>query len=269
MAKAGKRLRSTKAGKATKPKSKPAKAKSKTKSKKSRAGSESRSQRSAGTKPTTKRQARSRAKPLTPQQRAAVTRKLNAAKKAAQRASKSERQRQRRTEQREAERLAAAELSKIPDERDEAIGWLEHMTPSGFALDLTEAEIAADTRGPWLVVGKFQPMGHVTYADLWESVRDWRDDLILETTVNPNRISCIRITYEDPNDKRGSSDSVVSQFGTWDLVVSDMTAELDPNKDDSLSVRYANTRVVAVYVYFAAAIAKSPHWYPHYQREAA
>jgi len=261
MKKRAKRSKPTKA-KATKPKSAPAK------SKKSRAGS--RRQAPGSVKPGSgKTKSRSRAKPLTPAQKAAATRKANAAKKAAQRERKSATQRRRRAEQREADRIAQLETTRERDERDEAIGWLERMTPGGYSLDLTEAEIAADTRGPWLVVGKFQPQSDTLYRDLWEVIRDWRDDLLLETAINPDRISCIRIVYEDPSDKRGAGDSIVSHFGTWDLTVSDMEKELNPNSDDSLSVRYADTRVRTVYVYFAATVARSAIWHPHYQRDAA
>jgi hypothetical protein len=259
--KAGKAKRATKRAKPTKAKSTPVKRK------KSRGGSTGSASTKAPAKGARRRSAGSSAKPLTAAQKAAVTRKANAAKKAAARAKKSERQRQRRAEQREATRIAHEEANRERDERDDAIGWLEHMTPSGWSLDFTEAEIAADRRGPWLVVGKFQPMGNTRYRDLWEVVRDWRDDLVLDSAINPNRIACIRIVYEDPADKRGSGDSVVSHFGVWDLVVSDMTKELDPNDDDSLAARYADTRVRTVYVYFAATVARSAHWYPHYQRD--
>jgi hypothetical protein len=262
--KAGKRSGATKRAKPTKAKSTPAKRK------KSGGSPSAKPKRGTSTLATgfnSQGRKRGSSKPLTAAQKAAVTRKANAAKKAAARAKKSERQRQRRAEQREANRIAHEEANRERDERDEAIGWLEHMTPGGWSLDFTEAEIAADRRGPWLVVGKFQPIGNTLYRDLWEVVRDWRDDLVLDSAINPNRIACIRIVYEDPSDKRGSGDSVVSHFGVWDLVVSDMTKELDPNDDDSLAARYADTRVRTVYVYFASTVARSAHWYPHYQRD--
>jgi hypothetical protein len=184
-------------------------------------------------------------------------------KKDAQRKRKSERQRQRRAEQREASRIAAR---RPRDEREIAIEWLEYMTPPGFALDVVEAELAART--PWLVVGKFTPNDAISYAELAAVFQAWRDDLALESELHPQRVASIRIVYIDPNDLRGSGDSVVSHSGPWELVISESAHELDPENPDSLAARYSQTAVPYFYVYFAGEILKSSAWIPHYQRDA-
>lgn len=267
MAKAGKRKRPTKGAKATKPKKRAPE-----KRKKSRGGSESRSQRGSvpvrrGTKPSTDRRARSSAKPLTPAQKAAATRKANAAKKEAARQRKSERQRQRRREQREAEKIAIESSGGYRDERDELIEIMESMTPEGFALTITEPEVAADTlRSPWTVVGKFDPLGNIGYAELHSVFLAWRDNLLLEGRIHPQRVSQIRISYRGED---GSGDSAVSHVGPWELTVSEMAGELNPRNPESLSARYKNTVVLWFYVYFSADIIRTSHWFPHYQRDAS
>lgn len=204
------------------------------------------------------------AKQLTPAQKAAATRKAKAAKAAERKLRRTERQRERRREQREAEQTARRETSRERDERDQLVELLEAATPVGFSLEIVEAEVAART--PWTVVGKFYPTDEVTYAELGDVFRSWANDLLLEADINPQRIASIRVVYNDPKDRRGSSDSVVSHTGPWELVVSEMAAEMDPENPDSLAARYAETLVPYFYVYLSSSLARSSSWIPHYQR---
>lgn len=184
---------------------------------------------------------------------------------AAKASKKAERQRQRRAEQREAAELAARHERAGGDERDVAIEWLEYMTPPGWSLDLVEPEVAA--RIPWVAVGKFYPSRDIGYAELHAIFVGWRNDVLLETRINPQRISQIRIAYADPNETRGSGDSIVSHTGPWELVVSEAATEMNPQNPDSLAARYKHTGVPYFYVYFARQIARSSSWLPSYQRD--
>lgn len=261
---ARKKKRPTKSAKSTK-----AKKSEQTKRKQASGGSTGSRSTKAPTKGARRRSAGSSAGKLTPQQKAAATRKAKAAAAEAKRARKSERQRQRRAEQRDAELRAREELTRETDERDEAIGWLEAMTPEGFSLEMVEAEVAAANYTPWLAVGKFSPNGRAGYADLFDVFIAWANDIALETAINPQRISSIRIVYQDPSDQRGSGDSVVSHSGPWELVVSEMAGEVNPALPDSLASRYADSIVPHFYVYFAGQVARGAHWFPHYQRDAS
>lgn len=254
--KAGKRSRSTKSAKATKPKSKPAKRK------KSRGASTGTPKVKRAKAPSSRARSHRR---LTPQQKAARTRKANAAKKAARTAHKSEVQRRRRREQREAARIANEQTSREIDERILLLDILESMTPPGFSMTATEPETASDTlRSPWTVVGRFDPLPQIGYADLHAVFQAWRDDLILEAKIHPQRISQIRIAYRGED---GSGDSAVSHVGPWELAVSEMAGELNPRNPESLSARYKNTVVLWFYVYFSNDVIKTSSWFPHYQRD--
>jgi hypothetical protein len=154
--------------------------------------------------------------------------------------------------------LAAAERRRAGDERQLLIDALREMRNNGagiipLSLELTEAEIGA--RVAWLVVGRFDCVGEPTYAELDAVFQSWRDDLLLEAQIHPQRLSQIRIVYEDPNSKRGESSSVVSHMGPWEAVISEISFELDPEEEDSLANRYDQTTVPAFYVYFSGYLA--------------
>ncbi len=140
---------------------------------------------------------------------------------------------------------------------DEAIAWLEYMRNEAahlypISLEVTNAEPGAKT--PWLVVGRFDLIDAVSYSELGEIFQLWADDLALEVMIHPERLSQIRIVYTDPNDPRGSSDSIVSSIGAWQYVVADLVGDLigvGEDDEDSLAVRYANTKIGTFFVYFA------------------
>ncbi len=168
-------------------------------------------------------------------------------------------------EREERERLRAAQrrekkLGIPPDPLRLAVSWLREIrnaiaSVARCLLDLTRPESGART--PWLVVGKIDFVEAIDYRTLAEAIRRLRDDLTLEATIGPQRLSQIRVVYRDPRGRRGEGDSIVSKTGAWEFVVSDMLGELvgaGPDDEDSLAVRYAETVVPTVYFYFAADI---------------
>lgn len=156
----------------------------------------------------------------------------------------------------EAEAEATARR-KAGDERQLLIDVLEDMRNVGasvlaLSLDITEAEVGA--RIPWLVVGRFDCVDLPTYAQLGELFEVWRDDLVLEANIHPQRLSQIRIIYSDPNAKRGEGDSIISHLGPWESVISETAHEIGTggeDQEDSLSMRYRETKVPSFYVYFS------------------
>jgi hypothetical protein len=202
---------------------------------------------------------------LTPSQKAARTRKANAKAAEQKKAARNARARQRRAELKLAEQIAAQQAPQ--DERETLVEILEGMTPVGFVFDLVEPEVAAQNRMPFVAVGRYSPASdEIGYADLYAVFASWKNDLALEAGINPQRIAAIRIVYIDPADVKGSGDSVVSHAGPWELVVSEAAHEVNPDNEDSLASRYADTVVPHFYVYFAAQIARGSSWIPHYQR---
>lgn len=188
---------------------------------------------------------------------------------AAKKAEQSKRKRRKRERERRLEResIELGESTRIEEEREadarRADGderqlfadILDDMRNIGSAivplsLTLTEPEVGART--PWLVVGRFDCVDAPTYAELDEVFSTWRDDLILEAKIHPQRFSQIRIVYEDPKAKRGESDSIVSHSGPWEAVISEISFELDPDDEDSLASRYEHTTVPIFYVYFSS-----------------
>ncbi len=189
-------------------------------------------------------------------------------KKRARAAKKAARTRKRRREElesielgeaeRRAEDRAASARRAEGDEHQLLVDVLHEMREVAarivaMSLDITEAEVGA--RIPWIVVGRFTPAEDCYYSDLAEILATWRDDLVLEAKIHPQRLSMIRIVYADPNAKRGESDSIVSSMGPWEAVISEIAHELDPSDEDSLAARYKETMVPSFYVYFSTSLA--------------
>lgn len=142
--------------------------------------------------------------------------------------------------------------------------WLEAIEErTNWNLSVTNPEPAAQT--PWAVVGRFDFRESLSYAEVGRALRVLRDDLFLETAIGPQRFAAIRMVYRDPRDVRGSSDSVVSHEGPWELVISEAVAESGTTDDDdapdydpdSLAARYDNTAVTHLYVYFGGNVTRS------------
>lgn len=167
-----------------------------------------------------------------------------------------------RAERREAsaERAKERKLGLTPNERRLAIGWLSQIRNviAGVfpcSLDLTSPEAGART--PWIVVGRYEPQAAIGYRELATALADVASDLGLETDINPQRLSQIRIVYSDPRARRGEGDSIVSKIGAWEYIIADLVAEIvgsGPDDEDSLAVRYEETSVPKFYIYFSSTI---------------
>jgi hypothetical protein len=181
--------------------------------------------------------------------------------------------RERASARRRAKRMGARPVT--PDERKVAIGWLgevRNIVASVFpcSLDVTEAVSSSkgdeeddpdgairqreNMRTPWLVVGRFDPRASIGYAELAQALSLVQGDLILETMINPQRLSQIRVVYADPNARRGEGDSVVSKIGAWEFILSDVVGEMmgsGADDSDALAVRYKETRIPKFYLYFS------------------
>ena len=149
---------------------------------------------------------------------------------------------------------------RTPDERELAIGWLEgirdriaHVFPA--SLEVTEPEVGA--RAPWLVVGRFDAMEEIDYAQLALAFEELLADDLLVAQIHPERLSQIRVVYSDPNAIRGEGDSIVSKIGGWEFILGDIVNELvggGPEDEGALAVRYEETTVPSFYVYFSSEI---------------
>lgn len=159
--------------------------------------------------------------------------------------------------------------------REAMIEWLEHMRNTGAVVAPLSFEIAEDNRkldkrekneagelvgqtgGLWQVVARFDLGAPVSYAQLAEIFALWQDDLFLEASIGPSRLSQIRCWFNDPKSKRGEGDSVISWGpAPWLAMVGDALGELvgsgSDESGDSLAVRYEATNVSFFYVYFSA-----------------
>jgi hypothetical protein len=130
------------------------------------------------------------------------------------------------------------------------------MDATGLRIALTLTEAEGGSRTPWLAVGRFDfTEGAPSYEEFGGMFYELANDLILEATIHPDRLSQIRIIYSDPNSDRGEGDSIVSQIGAWQFVVSDIEGEIlggGPDDEGALAVRYAETKVLTWYVYFSS-----------------
>jgi len=141
--------------------------------------------------------------------------------------------------------------------------------PGGGAANLIEdqgieAAVRA-SRTPWFIVGRFDPEDAISYQTLARGLRVVEDDVFLETAINPDRLSQIRIVFAEAGQNpdgtirpraRGEGDSVVSRIGAWAFAISDIITELvgadiDNPADDSLAARYKESTVPYFYVFFS------------------
>ncbi len=167
-----------------------------------------------------------------------------------------------RIERREAaaERAKERKLGLPPNERRLAIGWLSqirNVVAEVFhcSLELTSAE--AGSRTPWIIVGRYEPQEPIGYRELAQALVNVANDLGIETDINPQRLSQIRIVYSDPRAHRGEGDSIVSKIGAWEYIIADLVSEIvgsGPDDEDSLAVRYQETSVPKFYIYFSSTI---------------
>lgn len=121
------------------------------------------------------------------------------------------------------------------------------------SLELTQPEAGART--PWLLVGKLTFDQAISYAELGRVVQAWEQDYALTATIGPQRLAQIRIVYNDPRDVRGSADAIVSKIGALEYILSDLLNELigfAPDDPDALAVRYEQTAIQVLYIYFAS-----------------
>lgn len=183
----------------------------------------------------------------------------------ARRKKRTKQQRKRRREQRRQREIGEYALAKE---------WLESISermaevfenelivtePGGGVADLTGEAAELEDRTSWLIVGRFDPAGPISYAELAMGFQLVADDLILETRINGQRLSQIRVVFHDPNETRHEGDSVISKIGAWEYVTSDLVGELVgsnlENPDEgSLAARYKETNVSSFYIFFSSEI---------------
>lgn len=177
----------------------------------------------------------------------------------ARRLEKNARARARRRQKLEEER-AKAEARRPVTERDIAIEWLEvirdhsaHVSPTTLSIVTPEAA----STGAWLVCGRFDLLEPIGYADMGEILERLLADDILAARINPARLSQIRIIYNDPNARRGESDSIVSKIAGWEFALGDLIGEIlggGTDNADALAVRYEHTQIETYYAYFAPTV---------------
>lgn len=207
-------------------------------------------------------------KPLTRAQRAKREREAAAKKQAAALKKKRARDARYRHRKRQRRKLGVHEY---------AFSWLERIrahcaTVFSVALTVTHAgggvadgahvaampadvAYAPSDNDQWMAVGRFDPDDGIGYAELAHGLTLVERDDFLSADINPNRLSQIRIIFNDPNERRHEADSVLSTIGPWDYVISDQIRELvgaswESPGEDSLAARYENTRIEKFYVFF-------------------
>jgi len=153
-------------------------------------------------------------------------------------------------------------------ERELAEGWLEEIREHAAHVVPTSLEVLPEggTGGagggdagasPWLVIGRFdfhEAIGYRTLGEIFESIAE---DYLLEAKIHPERLSQIRIIFNDPNAKRGEGDSIVSKIAGWQFALGDLIGEIlggGPEDEGALAVRYDETGIETFYVYFSQTI---------------
>ncbi len=107
-----------------------------------------------------------------------------------------------------------------------------------------------------MIVGRFDPGERVSYQSLAMALSIVEGDVLIEASVNPQRLSQLRIIFEDPKSTRGEGHDVLSHIGAWMFVLGDAIGDLvgadaeDPT-EGSLAARYSETTVTAFYIFFS------------------
>ena len=165
----------------------------------------------------------------------------------------------RRAHYRQRKEREAARREGRPEvaDRDVAIGWLEAVrehaaatAPCSLSITVPEA-VSVET---WLVVGRFDFVEPVGYAELGRICHDVVEDYILSARVNPGRLTQLRILYDDPSAPKRGGDSIVSRISGWEFTWGDVAGEINGGRDDdadALAVRYEHTQIQTFYVYIA------------------
>jgi hypothetical protein len=217
---------------ATKPKAKPAKGKAKSAKPKTKPASKT-------SKATTKRpKAKPKAKP-----------KANASAKAKPKA-KPKAQPQRKPQKTQNPQPANRLTEAVDHMQDLAPGTLAHIRrpPDSHG------------RTPWLIVVKFSLPSGSTYDDVFEILRDWRDDRPIERLIGAQRLSRIQANFTTDRGRQGQY--TLAEIGPWSLVISRAVERvaIRDNRRDSLIARYGTSAnkqdspssISSLYVWFSS-----------------
>ena len=187
------------------------------------------------------------------------------------------RARKRRADRKAQKQQLIAEASRLAppqggDERRLMWGWLEMIRDrlaDVFPLTLTITELggghatlegrdaARHREARWQIVGRYDPKNELDYQTLGAGLLHVADDLFIEASVHPQRLSQLRVEFHDPDDTRREGDTVLSKIGPWEFVLSDLAFELvgaraESPSEDSLAARYQNTIVPRFYIFFSS-----------------
>lgn len=138
---------------------------------------------------------------------------------------------------------------------------LEITEVGGGHADLEGGDATLARETPWMIVGRFDPLEEIGYQMLGAGLKAVERDLLIEAAIHPQRLSQIRVEFDDPNSKRSEDLKVLSKIGPWEFVISDLVGELvgaDPEAPTvaSLAERYDETLVPRFYIFFAPTIIK-------------
>jgi hypothetical protein len=220
-------------------------------------------------------------KPLSPK----IKRQLAAAKGAATRKANRIAAREAEIKKFDAKRLAKAKAKKAKTRRDKARArsnanlrnnpgaqsllerleeaYLRMQESAGHKLFLRveRSPIYQTGEQPWLILGAFRPRTPLTWVQIGRIFETWRDDLILEAVVHPDRYAQIRMTYDapDPRDKGVPTGGYTpAGVGSWQIVIEEAADKLvgyggsDDPDENSIAFKYADTRVLRIDVLFSA-----------------
>jgi len=107
---------------------------------------------------------------------------------------------------------------------------------------------------PWKWIGEFrwrvsrgEPFG---YSELHDALSIWQGDSNLEELMGSRTICRIAVRYTDGKTR---SEYTLSGALAWPFALSRAIASIAPDDDDSLSARYADTRITALVVWVSDA----------------
>lgn len=133
------------------------------------------------------------------------------------------------------------------------IGALEHMQDTSPVAVRLHVEPSPPGRQLWLLVGEFTPTDPSSYADVHEIFRTWEDDLVLDATIDPQRLSMIKVGYQPVRGKKEWF--TVADAGEWNQTISRARMAVDIDLVDSLANKYTDTIVEDIHVYLSQGFA--------------
>lgn len=118
---------------------------------------------------------------------------------------------------------------------------IDHMVDlaPGFSV---QSKGVPETKGrtPWKLAARFVAPAGTTYDDVFQVLRDWRDDRAISREIDKNRLTRIQVRYRNKKGRGSHGEYTLAEIGAWQLTSSRAVERVGIRDDrlESLIARY-------------------------------